>query len=115
MSHINNKKNRNIIPYFSLTNRNKELNLNLYNKNFFNNDNTKNAEIKFNKTSNYIKNDEFNKNKINKIKKIPSKKRGTFRSKSALNNYITNSNNSKEDDPGNFCTIHPEQRISHFV
>ena len=115
MSNINNSKNRNIIPYFSLTNRNKELNLNLYNKNFFNNDNTKNAEIRFNKTSNSIKNDEFNKNKIHKIKKIPSKKKMKFRSKSALNNYITNSNNSKEDDPGNFCTIHPEQRISHFV
>ena len=114
----NNSKNsniKNIIPYFSLTNRNKDLNLNIYKKKYLNPKSQDNSEINFNKTSNHISKDELNKKEIKKIKKIVNKRNIKHRSKSVINNYISNSNNTNEDDSGNFCTIHPEQRISHFV
>ena len=116
---LNNSKNKNNIHYFSLTNRNKELNINLYHKKYLNDNDTKNTQSQFNKTSNNIKDDDINKSKIHKIKKVSNKKRNKYRSRSVLNNNYnninSNSNYTNEDDSGNFCTIHPEQRISHFV
>ena len=118
---LNDSKNKNNIHCFSLTNRNKELNINLYNKKYLNNNDMKNSESKCNKTSTNIKEGDINKSKIQKIRKTSNKKRNKYRSKSVLNsnrdnnNYYSNSNNTNEDDSGNFCTIHPEQRISHFV
>ena len=111
---FNNSKNS--MHYLSLTNRNKDLNFNLYNKKFINNYNEeKNHQIRFNKTSYKIQNDESSKNDIYKIKKIPKKKTKNYRSKSVLNNNNSNSDNIEEEEPENFCSIHPEQRISHFV
>ena len=112
---MNNSKNS--IQYFSLTNRNKDLNFNLYNKKFINKySEEKNPIIKFNKTSYKIQNDESSKNNIHKIKKIPKKKSINYRSKSVLNNNNnSNSDNIDEEESENFCSIHPEQRISHFV
>ena len=120
----NNKNRNNKIPYyFNLTNKNEELNENLFHKKNFNFCNTKNSQNKFNKTSNYIPNNELMMDKFHKIKNISHKKRNKFRSRSTFNdnNNINNLNNishtesNEEENEGNFCSIHPEQRISHFV
>ena len=79
--------------FMSLTNRNKEAFFT--NNNYNNNSNTK---IIFDKAENYIKNKQNKKTQKNKNKKS--------RSKSALNSYFNNNE---------FCSIHPEQRITHFV
>ena len=112
---LNNSKNS--MHYLSLTNRNKDLNFNLYNKKYINNYNEeKNHQIRFNKTSHKIQNDESSKSDIYKIKKIPKKKNKNYRSKSVFNNNNnSNSDNIDEEESENFCTIHPDQRISHFV
>ena len=95
----------------------------MFHKKNFNFYNTKNSQNKFNKTSNYIPNNELMMDKFHKIKNISHKKRNKFRSRSTFNdnNNINNLNNishtesNEEENEGNFCSIHPEQRISHFV
>ena len=120
-NYMNNSKNKNHISYFSLTNRNKDLNINLYNKKFLNFNNPKKTHNDINKTPNNIQNDDFNKKEIDSIKKITNKKSNKYRSKSVLNNNYINyesknsCSNEDEEDSCNFCSIHPEQRITHFV
>ena len=114
---INNSKNS--LQFLNLTNRNQDLNLNLYSKKFFLNNNTCNihSQNNFNKTSNNTKNFQPNNTNIQSYKKIPRNKPNKFRrSKSVINNYNSYSSNIDDtEDSVNFCSIHPEQRISHFV
>ena len=63
-----------IIFLFSLTNRNKDLSINLYNKKSLTINNSKNIQSNSNKTPNYIQNGELNESKIHRIKNISDKK-----------------------------------------
>ena len=91
---INNSKNS--LQFLNLTNRNQDLNLNLYSKKFFFNNNTSNihSQNNFNKTSYNTKNFHLNNINIQSYKKIPRNKTNKFRrSKSAINNYNSYSSN----------------------
>ena len=110
-NYINNGKNIN--KYLSLTNRNKDFNINSYGQKYYNY-NIQSFQAKFNRTAKNIHNDEFSQMSPYKIKKITNKKKHKHRSRSLVTNRY-NSNNSEEEESGNFCRIHPEQRITHFV
>ena len=116
---MNNGKNnnKNSLQFLNLTNRNQDLNLNLLSKKYlFNHINKNNSQTKFHKTSYNNKYNEISKSNEPLLKKLPKNKTSRFRrSKSVLNNYYSNSSNIDTDDSSNFCAIHPEQRISHFV
>ena len=110
-------KRKNSLQFLNLTNRNQDLNLNLLSKKYlYNNIDNHNAKNIFYKTSCHTKDNEVYKSNIDLLKKRPMYKTSRFRrSKSVLNNYNSNSSHIDTDDSSNFCAIHPEQRISHFV
>ena len=71
-NYINNGKNIN--KYLSLTNRNKDFNINSYGQKYYNY-NIQSFQTKFNRTAKNIHDDEFSQMSQYKIKKISNKKK----------------------------------------